>query len=330
MANPQPSDLYVNQPLTEFAVMYMQNEKNFANTQMFPMVKVKKQGGKYVKYPKGAWFRSDAQLRAPGTESAGGEGYTVDTDSTYYCDLWARHHDVSDEARANFENPVLDPEKAAARFIAAKLALLREQTFIDNFVKTGVWGTDLQGGTSGGGKDFVQWSDYNNSDPITDIDTYRSAMLKATGKEPNRLMIGDDVFRALKNHPDILARMSVSQKRVLTVELLQQIFEIEKIIVAKGVYNTAAQGAADSMAFFVSKTALMCYTNTNDMPSKEDPSAGYRFAWTGYLGANNAEGIRVKKFRMENLASDRIEGECALDMKVTASDLGTYMYDCIA
>jgi len=51
------------------------------------------------------------------------------------------------------------------------------------------------------------------------------------------------------------------------------------------------------------------------------PSAGYTFSWTGNVGSGN-DGMRVKRFRMEHLASDRVEIEMSYDQKLVAADLG--------
>ena len=59
------------------------------------------------------------------------------------------------------------------------------------------------------------------------------------------------------------------------------------------------------------------------------PSAGYSFSWNGYLGAG-PDGNRVKQFRMENLASDRVELEIAFDMKLVAADLGYFFNGIVA
>jgi hypothetical protein len=59
------------------------------------------------------------------------------------------------------------------------------------------------------------------------------------------------------------------------------------------------------------------------------PSAGYTFTWNGYLGGNN-KGVRIKNFRMEHIASDRIEGEMTYDMKVVAKDLGVFWSSVVA
>jgi hypothetical protein len=58
-------------------------------------------------------------------------------------------------------------------------------------------------------------------------------------------------------------------------------------------------------------------------------SAGATFSWTGYLGASDM-GTRMKQFRLEAIASDRIEGEMAFDMKVISPILATFFGDAVA
>ena len=50
------------------------------------------------------------------------------------------------------------------------------------------------------------------------------------------------------------------------------------------------------------------------------PTAAYIFALTGLFG-NSRLGTRIKKFRMESIESDRIEGDICLDTKVVAPDM---------
>jgi hypothetical protein len=57
------------------------------------------------------------------------------------------------------------------------------------------------------------------------------------------------------------------------------------------------------------------------------PSAGYTFAWNGYMGAAGA-GQRVSRFRMDHLRSDRIELEMSFDQKLVSADLG-FFWDAI-
>ena len=89
--------------------------------------------------------------------------------------------------------------------------------------------------------------------------------------------------------------------------------------------NTAAEGVTDSIDFVATKKALLAYAAPS--PSLQKPSAGYLFVWTGMVGAGN--GIRIKRYRMEHLAADRIEAESAFDAKVVAADLGVLFYDIV-
>ena len=96
---PTPSDVHVNAPLTNVSIAYMQDQSEFIADKAFPGIPVKKQSDRYYSYDKGNWFRANAQRRAPGAESAG-SGWTIDNTPTYYCDVWALHHDVDDQVRA--------------------------------------------------------------------------------------------------------------------------------------------------------------------------------------------------------------------------------------
>jgi hypothetical protein len=61
----------------------------------------------------------------------------------------------------------------------------------------------------------------------------------------------------------------------------------------------------------------------------QTPTAGYTFTWSGYL-AGNARGTRIKRFRMEHIAADRIEAEMTYDMKVVAPDMGVFLNTVVA
>lgn len=70
-----------------------------------------------------------------------------------------------------------------------------------------------------------------------------------------------------------------------------------------------------------SKSVLMRHSPSS--PSLMTPAAGYTFTWNGYLGGNS-QGIKIKRFRMEPIASDRIEAEMTYDMKVVSPDMGVF------
>lgn len=325
MATPTVSDVHVNAPLTNISVAYIQQATNFIADRVFPMVPVSKQSDRFYVYDKSYWFRSESQERAPATESAG-SGWVVDNTPTYYTRIYSIHKDIDDYIRANADT-VIDMDRDATEYVTQQNLLKKEIVWANSYFRSGVWNTNLTGVASApGANQFLQW-DQPNSTPIEDI-TYRITMVAGmTGYKPNKLVLSPHVFDALKNHPDILDRIKYTQRGVVTRDILAGLLEVEEVLVPYAVVNTAPEGAAENTGFIYGKNALLVYSNPR--PSLLTPSGGYIFAWTGLFGAG-AFGNRIKRFRMEHLASDRIEGEQAFDCKLVAPDLGVFFGNAVS
>lgn len=321
---PTLSDVHVNKPLTNIAVAYMQARENYVATQAFPTVPVLKQGDRYFVFDKGDLLRDEAQLRAPGTESAG-SGVAIDNTPSYYCDVYAYHEDVSDQLKANADAP-LSPERDSTENVMQKLMTKRERLWAASYFATSVWTTDRQGVASPTGTQFKQW-DASGSDPITDIGVSKENIRALTGFMANTLVVGPLVWNILKNHSAILDRIKYTQKGIVTEQLVAPLLGVDKLLVANAIYNSAIEGQTAVMADIYGKAALLTYSAP--APSIRRPSAGYCFSWKGLIGSGEG-GVRIKKFRMEHLESDRIEGEMAWQFKVVCADCGVYMYDAIS
>lgn len=325
MPQPNINQVHVDAILTNMSVAYMQRAENFIADKVFPVVPVDKKSDKYFTYTKNDWFRDEAQRRAPGTESAGG-GFNISTDS-YSADVWAFHKDVDDQTVANADAP-LSPLREAAEFITHRMLVRRENQFVTDFMTTGVWGTDAAGvASSPTGSQFIKWSDYTNSDPIEDIEAGKSEVLSNTGFEANTLVLGYDVMRKLRNHPDIIDRIKYTSSETVTADILARLFEVDRVMVAKAVRATNNEGAAGAYDFAVGKVALLCHVAPN--PGLLTPSAGYTFSWTGVSSGLGAT-IGTSQFRMEHLKSTRVEAEVAFDNKVVSSDLGYFFSAAVA
>lgn len=322
---PLPGDVHVNQPLTNISVAFIQDQSNFVADHVFPIVPVEKQSDRYYTYSQEDFFRDEAEERAPGTESAGTD-YDVDNTPTYFCKVYAHHKDVSDPERVNSDS-VLKPDEDATTFVSQKLMLRKERLWVNSYFKTGVWGIDLTGVAAGpGANQFIQ-IDKTDSHPITLIDAQKDAIAEKTGYMPNTLVIGAKVFTELKNHADILDRVKYTQRGIITQDILAALFGVDKVLVPYGVVNTAGKGKAGSFSFIHGKHMLLVYSAPN--PGLKTPTGGYTYTWKGLFGAG-AFGNRIKKFRMENLESDRIEGEMAFDQKVVSPALGIFFSGAIS
>lgn len=323
---PQPTygDVHVQAALTQIATAYLQDTKNYVADQIFPNVPVEHQADKYFRYSKSDFFRDEAQKRADATESAGG-GFGLDT-ASYSAAVWAWHKDIGDQTRRN-QDPAVDIDVATTKIVMQKLLIRRDRFFMTKYVTTGVWGTDVTGAATGNGTTTATyWSDDANGDPFTDIALAQTTILQNTGFEPNVLLISWAVYQALRKHPLVLDRIKYTTPALaekVTPQLLAEAFDIEKVVVSRGVYNAAAEGVTDSFAFMMGKSALLCYAAP--APGLMVPSAGYTFSWSGFSGIDTM-GVRMLQIPMPWLGNNtvRTEGEMAFDMQVVGSDLGYF------
>ncbi len=309
-AQPTVSDVHVNRPLTDLSVAFMQSDEDFVATRVFPMVPVQKQSDLYFVYERADWFRSNAQRRAPGTESAG-SGWNLSTDS-YFAHKYAIHKDVSDDIRSNADQAIrIDQD--ATQYVTQQCMLIREITWVEDYFVTGVWTNESTPGTL--------W-DAGGSTPIEDIRAEIINVKGATGFKPNVIVLSPRVWAVLQDHPDFVARVNAGQTpggpALFNLAAFAAVLEIDEAMIAWGVQNSAAEGATEATDFIAGDNLLLAYRSP--APSLLQPSAGYTFAWTGLLGAG-AFGNRIKRFRIERIESDRVECELAFDTKVVSADL---------
>jgi len=326
MPNPTLQSVHVNTPLTNISIAYQQSADKFVAHKVFPNVPVAKQSDRYYTYDQYDWNRSEAQLRAPGAESAGG-GYRLNNTSTYYAAVNAIHKDVDDQIRANAD-PVLNMDRDATEYITHQLLLKRERDWATSFFQQGTWtgsttGADIATGQLANG----DW-DQANSTPTVDIAVQSASIMARTGFWPNTLVLTPSVYNALKNNDDIVDRIKYTQKGIVGEDLMASVLGLDKVLVTWAVQTTSnEQAAADTMGTIVGSTGtsaqqdcFLCYAAPQ--PSLLKPSAGYTFVWSGYTGAQ--DGMRISRFRMDQLRADRVEGELAYDQQLIAADLGCY------
>lgn len=329
---PKMQDAHIDRALTNMSVAYMQDAAAFIADKVFPIMPVKRQSDVFYQYSKADFMRDEAKVRGAGTESAGGD-YGVEAQAPYYCRKHSFHKDVTEEERSNYDEP-LDADRDANDFISQKMLIRREVEWASRFFTTGIWGREIEGAAAAAaavpGTSFekVIYFDSATSNPIKVITDAGVQMASETSYKPNVLVLSPYVFNALKNHEDILDRIKYTQKGIVTTDLLATLFEVEKVVVAWSVVNSAAQGADAAVDFIMGKHALLCYSNPK--PALKKPSAGYIFAWTG-LAQSGAFGNRIIRLPMDMLGigTERIEGEIAFDAKLVCADMGVFFKDIV-
>jgi hypothetical protein len=317
--------VHIDTALTNISIAFTQDQSQFIFPKIFPVIPVDHQSNKYWVWPKNDWLRDEARKRADSSESAGG-GFTISQDS-YFCDVWAFHKDLGSQVRANADGG-LNLESAAVKFVSSRLMLRQEIQWATDFFTTGIWGTDLTGVAvpPGSATQFLQFNDVA-SDPFALFEDARERVVSVTGLEPNTLVMGRQVWRQLKNHPDYVDRIKGTQGTKFTIDAFRDFVEIDNIHVAKAIKATNNEGATAAYSFVHGKAIWLGYVAPN--PGPMEPSAGYSFAWTGVSGGMGAT-IGVDSFEMRQLKAIRYEAEVAFDNKVVAPELGVFMASAVA
>jgi hypothetical protein len=330
---PSRSDVHVNRPLTNISIAFNQSDDAFVASRVFPNIPVGKQSDAYFNYPRGEFNRDEMEERAPATESAGGT-YQIGTD-TYYSRTYAYHRDIPDPVRANADSPIsLDRE--ATIYVTRKGLIKREVKWAENYFTAGApgdtWTFDVDGAasrsasfdpTDAANNDVVYWNDAAST-PIEDVRLLKRFVLESTGFMPNALTLGRAVFDTLVDHPDIVGRLDRGQTTgtaKVNKDSLAALFEVEEVLVMDAIQNTAVEGQTADHSFIGGSHALLSYRPPT--PGLMTPSAGYTFSWKGLMGSGD-DGMRIRRFRMEHLLSDRIEIDMSWDQKLISADLGAF------
>lgn len=317
--------LHVDRYLTNFSVQFVQDRNNFVAQRAASLIPVLKATDKYVVYPRGYFWRDEAAPRPLGGRPQQ-IGYKVD-EGSYSCQEYALEHVVDDRQYSNVDDPI-NLDENATTLLTGKNVIKQDRVWATNFFTTGKWTKEASGVVSSPveGTSFLHFDDAA-SDPIGVIDYYKDYMHQQTGFMPNTLVLGAGVKRTLRSHPDIADRIKYTQIGIADEAMLGSLFEVPNVVVARGIYNAADEGAADSFQYIVDKDAmLLCYIEPN--PGLDKPTAIANFAWTGLLpGQTNAIGGVMERGRDDRAHSNYFQNRMAWDLKLVSADLGIFFSD---
>ena len=333
--SPSRSDRHVNRPLTQISIGWMQDTDAFVASQVFPNLPVQNQSNSYYVYDRGSFYRDEMRTRAPGAQTVG-VNYELSTD-VYNSVVRGLHVDIDDQSRANEDSP-LAADQDATQLLTEMSMINKERVWVSDYLSANIWTFNVDGSgsrsnnfdpTHATNNNLQHWSDAAST-PIEDVRLLKRSIQGRTGMRPNTLTLGREVYDVLLDHPDIVGRLDRGQTTgpaMAKRDSLAALFELDRVLVMDAIYNAASEGNDDSFNFVGGKHGLLSYRPMS--PGLRTPSAGYTFSWRGYLGASDA-GTRIKRFRMEAEASDRIEIESAYDFKVISADLACFLNGIVA
>ncbi|GEM_PF-6242797 len=273
--------------LSQISTAYFQRGNFFAG-KLCPPVEVDG-SGQVLTISKGDFKRADAGKRAPSTRPV--QVNFSSSFATVTTEEWAAEVvlDAKKVRRASF-----DLERAGAMRAAEAVGQRLDAAAAAAFLGSGIWGAEETGVSSSPSTDqFLQWND-SSSTPLKDLLRGLDAVEKSTGRRPNRLALGPEVFSALAVHANFASSISLGPSGVTNqttgdVEsVAQRIADrvgLESVIRCPSSYNSAAQGQTASMSYHVGKVALLYYVGPAELRDALEPSACVLAFAPNYEGA---------------------------------------------
>ena len=315
--------------LSNVALAYYQSDANsFAKT-VFPICPVTLSSDNYYIFDKEDLLR-DNWHRKPAYGKVDPAVLSEHTD-TYACVVDQMIMGIDQIRQTDLNRRMgprtADPKQQRTKTMAGQLNIHQDSMFARKFFRKGVWTQEYTGidSTTPASGQFIKFSN-GNSDPVSFVDDKSTEMEEKTGRKPNRLALGVHVFNALKKHPAVKYGGSTANPASVTLNVLQQLFGIDRITVQRSIMNKAELGQEAKMEYIGDPNAFLLAYAT-DAPAIDEPSAGYIFTWD-MLGNGNI--LPVLSYPGENgTHSEFIEGLMAADMKKTADDLAMFFAEAV-
>lgn len=353
---PMPEGAQLNQNvspmLTNIALSFIPDLTDMVAKQVFPNVPTASPSGTYNIWKNGDFLRRSMKklgnYEAPpiGGFSTGKGTFAVSHygEATVYT-----NQDLAEARRGGMADQQLI--NAKVKYVTTQAVLELELQTAALVQTAGNWTfapTSVQSNPVAG-TSYIAW-DQAASTPIDDVAAWSELMRLATGFAPNKLVIPQPVWLALRKNQQLLSRIIYDgqQNKPAQVQLdqLRQLFQIDNIVIAKAVYNTAPEGQVDAFAYIWSKHVWLGYVAA--VPSTTEPSAGYHFSWTGDVtvglpagvpsGAGpqslgsvlSPEGIFIRTFHENRPDAQFVESDLWTTPNVTAASLGCLFQNTVA
>lgn len=257
----------VDPVLTNLAIGY--RNAALAAEAIFPIALVDKEGGRIPKFGKEAFriYTTERALRAKSNrilpEDLGSIDVVLDEHDLEY------PVDYREDAESAF------PLQAHATMVVTEAIQLRREKMCADLAQNPAQYPTGNKLVLSGTSQFT----HADSDPEGVIDDAKAAIRGKIAKNPNTMVMGDATWRALKRHPKLKAILSDSRPRLVQLEDMKQIFEIENIVIGQSVY---VSDTSDSFTDIWGDNLILAYVPQGGTRTPYDPSFGYTLRKKGY------------------------------------------------
>jgi hypothetical protein len=271
----EQNTLHIDAALTDFAIGYGQDPANFIGERIAPSLNVSNISDSY-------WIGGKEAFNVPNVKRVAGALFPrvnlQRSTDRYSCEGYGVEVAVTREEVA-MADAALTPEQDATQTAVETLRLNAERriaaavTNLTSFPHYAALSADDK-------------FDNPLSDPISVIEDGKEQVSKKLGVEPNRLVLGRDVYKSLRQHPDLLGRVQgVMVQRMLNKQQLADFFEIDEVIVPLGRWNSAKDPDTAVLDDIWGDVCILIYVDPTTGPMRARKVTPIRtFVWAGSPG----------------------------------------------
>lgn len=149
--------------------------------------------------------------------------------------------------------------------------------------------------------------DNEASDPQGIIDDAKDAVSAKIAQDPNTMIIGQAAWKALKKHPQLVGLISDNKNKMVTLEFLKEIFEVENIYIGKSIFSNT-EGNFERI--WKDNIVLAYVPNLGASRTEYDPSFAYTVRKKDALQIDEytKEGNKVKYIRATDIYTPFLVG----------------------
>lgn len=294
--------------MLEYPLDAMNN--GFIGLEVLPVLEADKQSGSFGIIP------VEQLLKVPEVSRTSNSGYSrggfTFQDDSYSTKEYGYEEPVDERNKAIYSS-YFDMELISAlraRSIILRRAEIRYAAAIFN---TSTWtGASLTTAVTN------EWDDYTNAVPINDVEGAVRKVYDGTGLWPNALIMNRKVFRNLRLCDQIIDAIrsagagNPTKASDITTNMLSAVFDLPKIIVAGGAYDSATEGQSATISdIWSSEYAMVArVATTNDIA---EPCIGRTIHWAadgssigGVVESYYSPEVRANIIRVRHEVTEKI------------------------
>ena len=242
---------------------------------LFPLVEVAQRGGTIIKFSAEDFAKINT-ARSPGaTRQTFNFGYS---DDSYALVQNAIDGQVSTEALQEAAVVGIDQASLQVR-MAMNTVMLQIEIAAATLATTAANYASTHKQTLAAA---AQWS-HANAKPAAAIETAKEAIAAGIGREPNLMVVGPAVYRALKNNPDVIDRikhtdgLTGTAAPMVNKQKLAAYFDVDQFVVGE-----ARTGTPGAFKPIWGKNVVLAYSDVTALAAQGSPSYGYTYRLRNY------------------------------------------------